>query len=506
MGFQEELSSALKRIKNRAKFLHGNIIYTKEISRTDRELLLKTHWLQPIIKGWYMITRPDILPGESSHWYANYWSFVSRYLNHLFGKNYCLSAECSIDFHAESPTVPSQLVVIVGKRGGSPVHLPFHTSILPYRDPNNLPEERIELKGIQVMELGYALCKMTPKFFEIDPKKIEIALRMIRSPDELLGPILKHSFRKPAERLIGAYKFLGDNEMADALQAQLNEFGVNLKDEQPFHHKEPIIKVRTRSPVVMRLFAAWQSFREVVIQELPELPETLAKTNAYIEQIDEIYKEDAYNSLSIEGYQVTEGLIDKVVNNNWNPDVIEGDREVNNALAARGYYEAFQEVKKSIRKVLAGKNSGVILQEDLSKWFKNLFGPSVRAGILQPIDVVGYRKFPVYIRGSRHVPFAKENLLDAMETLFTCLKDEPHAGVRAVLGHFIFVFIHPYMDGNGRIARFLMNLMLASGGYPWTIIHVDNRKEYLSALEEASVNNDIRPFARFIAKELKNLT
>jgi len=38
-----------------------------------------------------------------------------------------------------------------------------------------------------------------------------------------------------------------------------------------------------------------------------------------------------------------------------------------------------------------------------------------------------------------------------------------------VLGHFVFVYIHPYLDGNGRIGRFLMNLMLAAGGYPWTV-------------------------------------
>ena len=47
---------------------------------------------------------------------------------------------------------------------------------------------------------------------------------------------------------------------------------------------------------------------------------------------------------------------------------------------------------------------------------------------------------------------------------------EPEPGVRAVLGHWMFGYIHPYPDGNGRIARFLMNAMLASGGYPWTVV------------------------------------
>jgi len=86
-----------------------------------------------------------------------------------------------------------------------------------------------------------------------------------------------------------------------------------------------------------------------------------------------------------------------------------------------------------------------------------------------------------------------------MPTLFDLLTEEKSAAVRAVLGHFVFVFIHPYMDGNGRIGRFLMNALLASGGYPWTVIPVTRRAEYLDALDAASHRGDIGPFARFVA-------
>ena len=67
-----------------------------------------------------------------------------------------------------------------------------------------------------------------------------------------------------------------------------------------------------------------------------------------------------------------------------------------------------------------------------------------------------------------------------------------------MLGHFIFVYIHPYMDGNGRLGRFLMNVTMASGGYPWIIVPVERRDDYMSALESASVKQDIRPFAAFV--------
>ena len=70
--------------------------------------------------------------------------------------------------------------------------------------------------------------------------------------------------------------------------------------------------------------------------------------------------------------------------------------------------------------------------------------------------------------------------------------------MQAVLGHFVFVFIHPYIDGNGRLARFILNLMLARGGWPWTIVTMAVCSEYMEALEKASVESDIRPFARLI--------
>ena len=79
------------------------------------------------------------------------------------------------------------------------------------------------------------------------------------------------------------------------------------------------------------------------------------------------------------------------------------------------------------------------------------------------------------------------------------LAESLEPSVRVVLGHFIFVYIHPYIDGNGRMGRFLMNVMLASGGYPWTVVPLEQRSEYMAALEEASVGQHIETFANFLA-------
>jgi len=128
-----------------------------------------------------------------------------------------------------------------------------------------------------------------------------------------------------------------------------------------------------------------------------------------------------------------------------------------------------------------------------------MFVPGVTAGILRPADLAGYRNGPVYIRRSMHVPPSCDTVRDTMPAFFDLLREETEPCVRLVLGHFIFVYIHPYIDGNGRMGRFLMNVMLASGGYPWTIVPVERRANYMAALEEASTEQNIKPFARFIA-------
>lgn len=171
-------------------------------------------------------------------------------------------------------------------------------------------------------------------------------------------------------------------------------------------------------------------------------------------------------------------------------------------MAARGYWQAFQAVKQSIGKILDGANPGETIRRDHANWYRELWAPSVTAGILRPGDLAGYRNDPIYILRSMHVPPSMEAVRDLMPAFFELLEEEDEAAARIVLGHFFFVYIHPYMDGNGRIGRFLMNTMMAAGGYRWTIIPVEKRQEYMVALESASVDQDIRPFTQYLTQLL----
>lgn len=157
-------------------------------------------------------------------------------------------------------------------------------------------------------------------------------------------------------------------------------------------------------------------------------------------------------------------------------------------------------MRESLERVLRGENPGSVADEDHGAWHRQLFVPNVEAGLLKPGDLAGCRSGPVFIRRSKHVPPDAEEVRDAMPVLFELLAGEPEPPARVVLGHFVLAHIHPWADGNGRMSRFLMNVMLAAEGYPWTVVPFERRGAYMAALEEASVQQRVAPFAEFLAQ------
>jgi Fic family protein len=295
--------------------------------------------------------------------------------------------------------------------------------------------------------------------------------------------------------------------MADEIAGTMHAAGYVIQEADPFTERSMVsFGARETSPYVGRLRLMWAAMREPVLGIFPNPPGLPKNIGPYLARVDDTYRSDAYHSLSIEGYQVSAALIERVRSGDWNPDNNEQDRQNRNALAARGYWQAFQSVKRSVEEVLRGANAGAVADHDHATWYRQLFGPSVGTGILKAADLAGYRNGPVHIRRSMHVPPGCEALREILPEFFDLLQQEQEPAVRVVLGHFFFVWAHPYFDGNGRIGRFLMNLMMASGGWPWTVIPVESRDTYMAALEDASVRQNIMPFARFIAERLADPT
>ena len=113
-----------------------------------------------------------------------------------------------------------------------------------------------------------------------------------------------------------------------------------------------------------------------------------------------------------------------------------------------------------------------------------------------------YRKGQVAITGSRYtppppyeVPFM---MADSLEWINTN-PEELRPVELAAMAHFKLVHIHPFVDGNGRVGRLLMNLLLLRHGYPITYVRREERGRYYDALEKAHFGNE-KPFVNFIGR------
>lgn len=119
---------------------------------------------------------------------------------------------------------------------------------------------------------------------------------------------------------------------------------------------------------------------------------------------------------------------------------------------------------------------------------------------IDPKDAGKYRKIRVFISGSAYKLPAPESVTKLMKDFCTHINKEikdMHPVIQAALAHKDFVFIHPFVDGNGRVARLIMNTILLRNGYPVTLIPPVYRLEYINALEKAHTNDE--PFINFIA-------
>ena len=496
----EKLASSLEELETLQS--GGSIaIRSKDMSRTHRERLLKAGFLKEVMKGWYIPSRPDENAGESTAWYTSFWGFCAQYLSDRFGTDWSLSPEQSLIIHTGNTTVPAQLLVRAVKGGNSKTDLPHNTSLFETRATIASDEALEIVDNLRLFSVEDALILVPEVFFQNHPTEARTVLAMMPDASRLLGKLLDGGHTRAAGRLAGAFRSIGSEKVADEILAAMKAASHDVREINPFEQSILVPNAgRITSPHVHRIRLKWESMRADVIDLFPKAQPITNDIDAYLKQIDEIYVTDAYHSLSIEGYRVSPELIDKVRSGTWNPETDEQDRALKDALAARGYWEAFQRVKESIRAVLEGADAGEVVERDLSDWYRNLFAPSVTAGILKASQLAGYRSSPVYIRQSQHVPMSPEAVRDCMPVFFDLLKAEDDPTVRIVLGHFIFVFIHPFLDGNGRIARFLMNVMMAAAGQPWTVIKLEQRAAYMAALETASVKEDIRPFAAFLAE------
>jgi len=140
-------------------------------------------------------------------------------------------------------------------------------------------------------------------------------------------------------------------------------------------------------------------------------------------------------------------------------------------------------------------------REPLSEWqIRN-----IHSLVLKNIDDANagqYRRVNVTITGARHLPPQFVKVPERMAGLIHWYETEApalHPVERAARVHGDFVKIHPFIDGNGRTGRLLMNLELLKAGFPAAVLPVERRLAYYQALDAAHVDGDYRPFIALVA-------
>ena len=114
-----------------------------------------------------------------------------------------------------------------------------------------------------------------------------------------------------------------------------------------------------------------------------------------------------------------------------------------------------------------------------------------------------YRKVQVFIRGVEWLPSKPEEVASEMAKLlswYTKNKDKLHPLILSAYLHVTFEMIHPFVDGNGRVGRLLMNFILHKNGFPMVNIPHKKRYQYYELLETAQVNGNLKPFIEFLYK------
>ena len=463
----EKLAASMEKLKNLQK--GGRRVFRSiEFTRIHRERLLRNGFLQEVMKGWLISSIPDANPGDTTSWSASFWEFCVSYCTARFGEAWHLSPEQSLLLHAESTVIPRQIIIYTPKGANNTVELLFGTSLHDLKQKDMPADEDLTTRdGLKLFVPEAALIKVPEAFFTRNPVEARVVLSGVRDAADVLGRLLDGGHSAYAGRLAGAFRRIGRAAMADEILKVMKSAGYDVRESDPFEPAQAFdTLIRTQEPIVRRLQSLWETFREPVIATFPKSPGLPRAPKAYLSFVDGIYHDDAYHSLSIEGYRVTPGLIEKVRTGDWEPDYNETDRQSRDALAARGYWQAFQLVRETVGEVIGDANPGVLARNTHRDWYRELFQPCVAAGLISASVLAGYRNEAVFLRGSRHVPPRCEAVRDAMPTLFDLLEIESVPSVRAVLGHWLFGYIHPYPDGNGAYGTFCHECHAGFGRLP----------------------------------------
>ncbi len=228
---------------------------------------------------------------------------------------------------------------------------------------------------------------------------------------------------------------------------------------------------------IEEVYSSWKS---VDLEYLEKQKEDLEKhrplPKAVLQSLEEKLEiDEVHNSTAIEGNTLTLGETALVLTKG----LTIGGKSLKDHLEVKSYDRAYQYIK-SIYKKTKTIDEKIILE--IHKLVFADFTEEFKAQLNHGIGI--YRHQPVFIRGSTFVPPNYRKVPELMNFLINFLNSIQGDELRkASLAHLGLATIHPFVDGNGRTARLLMNLILFKSGWPIIIVKKERRGDYLNSLE-----------------------
>lgn len=223
-----------------------------------------------------------------------------------------------------------------------------------------------------------------------------------------------------------------------------------------------------------RVIEKLEQYNQIKIK-LPEV-----STNSYRQAFELEY---THNSTAIEGNTLTL-LETKVV---LEEGLSVGGKHLRELYEVINHNKAYQYVKKCIAE-------GLVLNENIIKDIHSILMENIMVGGI-------YRSVDVYISGAEHTPPSPSDMYTQIKSFYMDLNDKTFESPLecAAWTHAEFVRIHPFVDGNGRTSRLIMNYQLMANGLLPISIKKETRLEYFNALEAYAVKNDLFLFEDMIA-------
>jgi len=501
--FEQKLNGSLARLE--AVTRGGRAVFAaRELGRVHRDRLIGAGHLQRIIGGWMLRAPPGLDPQDGTHFWAAYWSFCAAYCESRFGEDWHLSAEQSLLLQVEDTVVPASLVVCSPKGQNNELELLHGTTLYDLREATRPPAEDLWIRqGLRLYTLDAALVKVPEAFYVAHPLEAQLALRAVPDASGLLRRLLRTGQPIVAGRLAGAFRHIGRVDLTEELLTTMRSAGHAPVEKNPFTAPRlPISLRRGGASIAARLAGLVALGRASLAGVTVPAPGRCADPNGFLDALPARHADDAFHGLWLDGLVVTrEAIVQAQAESASAPR--RGEVRDLALLTAQGDWQSFRSVTRAIGAILAGAPVIDVLREAHREWFREFLQPRVAARLLPVAALAGYREDRVYLAGSRFVPPEPQAMRAAMPALFDLLDSEADPFVRAVLARWLVSYLHPYREGNERMGHFLMNALLAAGGWQWRTLAGTEQARIRDALDRAHLSCDLSPLAALIQEDLQ---